>query len=303
MKNTLLRLGFLVFLLLELTACGGRKMVAVGEIPAPTPPDMAKRKATVLTAYGYAKQNGYEVIRNAGEERRVQNMVDRLARAAGAQGFSYPVILLDAGTEVNAAAVNSSIILVYEELLRKVPNDDELATIIGHEVGHIVAKHADDDGAEGRQSAVGVGSQLAGLAAGIGVALAGGGSSAAGLASDVTSDVSNVVGTGAFVRAYDRDMEREADQIGLMIMAKAGYNPEAAINIWKRAEDLFGAGGGGGSFLSTHPSSSDRMDRIAKAMPIALKYYAESKGRGGSSSGSEAPSGTVKAKKKKAGKK
>lgn len=299
MNRKLLSVLTLCLLLLQLTACTGRRSVPVGEIPPPSPPDMDKRKTTILGAYGYAQQNGYKVIHNPAEERRLQGMVDRMARASGAQGFSYPVILLDAGDAVNAAAMNSSIILVYEELLRRVQDDDELATIIGHEVGHIVAKHAEDEGAEGRATAVGVGSQIAGLAAGVGVALAGGGSSAASLASDMTSDVSATVGTGAFVRSYDRDMEREADQIGLMIMAKAGYNPEAALRIWEKAEKIFGAGGGGGSFLSTHPSSSDRLERIQKALPIAQKYYAESRGNAPSVKSEPATVSKKKGKKKK----
>jgi predicted Zn-dependent protease len=91
-----------------------------------------------------------------------------------------------------------------------------------------------------------------------------------------------------------------------MIMAKAGYNPESAIQIWQRADEIFGAGGGGGSFLSTHPSSSDRLERIQAAMPVALRYYQESKvsssaaqpqGASGSPAGSKKKAAKLRAKK------
>lgn len=290
---------FLCLFLLQVCACG-RKMVPVGEIPPPMPPDMAKRSSTMNAAFGYAQKKGYRVIHKPAEERRIQGMVDRLARAAGAQGFTYPVVLLDAGEDVNAAAMNGSIILVYEAILRKLPQDDELATILGHEVGHIVAKHADDNGSEERAKTAAVGSALVGMAAGMGASLAGVGASTAGMAQDVTTDVSNTVATGAFVRSYDRDMEREADQVGLMIMAKAGYDPQAALRVWEKAETIFGAGGGGGSFMSTHPSSKDRLQRIREAMPVAEKYYAEARPAGSSQETTVMmTSGKKKAKKKK----
>src|SRR5262249_54816703 len=65
----------------------------------------------------------------------------------------------------------------------------------------------------------------------------------------------------------------EADQIGLMLMAKAGYNPEAAIRFWDNAPRVFG-GDTGGVFLSTHPSSGNRTARLQEIMPTAKDYYA-----------------------------
>lgn len=276
-RQRILSVLLLSFVLVQLSACSGRATIPVGEIPQAQVPDLAKRKSTLSAAYGYAQQNGYSVTHDARQEKRLQSMVDRMARAAGAQGFSYPVVLIDAGEDVNAAAMNGSVIMVYQGLLKRVRNDDELATIIGHEVAHIVTKHHEDDGAEGREAAVSIGSSLIGLAAGVGAAVAGAGSTASGLASDLGEGVSATVGTGAFVRSYDRDMEREADQVGLMIMSKAGYNPEAAVTLWQRADEVFGEGGGGGSFLSTHPTSSDRLERIQEAMPVAKKYFDESR--------------------------
>ncbi len=71
---------------------------------------------------------------------------------------------------------------------------------------------------------------------------------------------------------YDRDQEYEADQIGLMIMGKAGYDPRVAVEFWNRASEIFGSSGGG-SFLSTHPTADDRAEELEEALPVALKYY------------------------------
>jgi predicted Zn-dependent protease len=77
---------------------------------------------------------------------------------------------------------------------------------------------------------------------------------------------------GAYVLAYDRDMEYEADHIGMMVMSKAGYNPEAALSFWQKSDEIFG-GSNSMSFFSTHPSNSDRLDQLRSYLPIALEYY------------------------------
>ena len=266
-------LFYAIFVLASfLSGCSGRQGIPVGEIPKPQKVDASVRNQTLSYAKEYAEQNGHTIVNNPKTKQRLQTMVDRLARASGATGFSYPVVLVDAGQEVNAAAVNGSVIMVYTELINRVKNDDELATIIGHEVAHIIAKHHADDGSKGRAEAVSLGSSVIGLVTEVGVVIAGGGSGVASVASDVSSGVSEAVGTGAFVLSYDRDMEREADHVGMMLMAKAGYNPEAAIQVWARAKEILG-GESGSSFFSTHPSSSDRMERLKEALPIAMKLY------------------------------
>jgi predicted Zn-dependent protease len=83
-----------------------------------------------------------------------------------------------------------------------------------------------------------------------------------------------MVGMGAYALAYDRDMEYEADHIGMMLMAKAGYDPSAAIRFWTNSDEIFG-GSNSLSFFSTHPSNSDRLDALNEYLPIAQQYYTQ----------------------------
>ncbi len=256
------------------TGCAARASIPLGQIPVAERPDPAVLNSTLSYVNGQAASNNQKIVKNAAQKSRVQKIVDRLARAASAKGFSYPVVLVDAGDEVNAAAVNGSVIMVYTELLKRVPNDSELATVLGHEVGHILAKHHTDEGSQGRAQEVSVGSAILGTVVSVGASVAGAGAGAADLAGDVTSDVTEIVGTGAYVLAYDRDMEREADNVGLMLMAKAGYDPRSAVTFWSKAGEIFG-GDDSLAFFSTHPASDDRVARLQEAMPLALSYYSK----------------------------
>lgn len=292
-KSSFFRITAALWLSLMASACSARQSVPLGQIPVPPVPDATQRQTSMSMVQQYASGSGYTVVRDEKARARVQRVVDRLSTAAGAT-TSYPVTLVDAGEEVNAAAVNGASIVVHTSLLRKVPNDDELATVLGHEMAHIAAQHHNDNGQEERASTVSVGSSLVGLAATVGASVAGAGSGAADMAGDLTSGVTETVGTGAYVLSYSRDMEREADQIGLMIMAKAGYNPQAAVTFWQNAAEIFGSADGS-DFFSTHPASGDRVERLEAAMPKALEYYAQAKAQGVGA----APVGKKKSAKKK----
>lgn len=280
LKNTRIIFGksltiIYIFLLASLFSCSARKGIPIGQIPVAETPNRQTQYATLSLIKTQAASSNQKVIKDDARQQKIQNMINRLAKAANAKGFSYPVLLVDAGEEVNAAAVNGSVIMVYSELLKRVPNDNELATVLGHEVGHILAKHHADNGAKEREEEVGIGSAIIGAIASVGTSIAGFGGSSD-LAGDVASGVTEAVGKGAYVLAYDRDMEREADHIGLMLMAKAGYDPRYATGFWKRSEQIFG-GGSGLAFFSTHPSSSDRLERLEAAMPLAMEYYQKKK--------------------------
>lgn len=262
---------FVLFALLS-TGCSVRPNIPLGTIPPAVPPPAHEITATKSLVQSEFKSAGREVYESGPEYRRVKKIVDRLSRAAGADGFTYPVLIVDAGEEINAMAVQDNTMVVYTELLKRVPNDEELATVIAHEVAHMLARHGADNTSQQREAWVSVGSSILGAAASVGASAAGADYLTSNIASSGAEAAANLLGTGAIVRSYDRKLEYEADQVGLMLMAKAGYHPDAALRFWNRANEIFG-GDTGGVFLSTHPASGNRLERIREALPTAMNYF------------------------------
>lgn len=258
------------------SACGPTMRIKPGELPSVSVPPQPLRLQAEHYVAAHINEGDYREIKTGPEHKRVVNVIERLAKAAGYPPRSFPVHLLDAGEEVNAAAFNGASIVVYKELLKRVVSDEELATVLGHEIGHIVASHyKDKDEEENRAAAVNIGSGLLGAAANIATSAAGY-SGAADLAGDATEAASGAVGYGAVVGSFNRTQEYEADHLGLIIMAKAGYDPHTAIGFWQRADQIFGSSTSSlGAFFSTHPASSDRMTALQEALPYALKYCPE----------------------------
>ena len=179
--------------------------------------------------------------------------------------------------QVNAFCMPGGKIVVYEGILPVTKDETSLAIVLGHEIAHAVAKHS----AEQMSTAI---RQQYGAQA-LGVVLAGAGAS---------NGMQNVAGTvfglgaqGASAK-YSRDHESEADHLGIIFAAMAGYDPQAAVAFWQRMSQA--TGGGSTSWLSTHPSDATRIQQIQGWMPEALRYYrASTSGVNGSTSGSSKP--------------
>lgn len=257
-----------------LCGCAARKVVPPGTIPPPVIPSQSDSQIAESFVHGHANEEGYTLLSSKSKQTvRVRGLLNKVFVAAGYQPNALPVHVVDAGEEVNAMAVNGASIVVYKALLDKVPNDNDLAVVLAHEVAHILAQHAHDKGKEERATWVSVGSTVLGTVASVATSAAGY-SGASGLAGDLTETTTGFVGYGAIVQKFDRDQEYEADHIGLMLMAKAGYDPEAAPKFWERAKEIFGADSSTlGAFLSTHPASADRVEALREVMPLALNYY------------------------------
>jgi predicted Zn-dependent protease len=265
----------LLFLVLAtiLTGCSARQGVPVGQIPGFQAPTKQEAESVKMAVAQGLKQEGHAIATSGPEYQRARRIIDRLSAAAGSGGFQFPLIIADAGQDVNAMVADGKTVVVYKELMNRVPSDDELATVLAHEVGHVLGKHHEDNGTQERTNEVAVGSAILGTVAD--VALTAVGFSALGtVVGNVTEGTVNMVGMGAYALAYDRDMEYEADHIGMMLMAKAGYDPSAAIRFWAKSDEIFG-GSNSFSFFSTHPSNSDRLDALNEYLPIAQKYYTQ----------------------------
>ena len=160
--------------------------------------------------------------------------------------------------EPNAFCMPGGKIVVNEGILPYTQTEEGLAIVLGHEVAHAVAKH----------SAERLSQQMLASYGGVGLGLV-----LQGKSQGVQNLAQTVYGLGAQVGVmlpYSRLNESEADHMGLVFAAMAGYNPEAAVPFWQRMSQQ---GGGTPEFLSTHPSDGNRIKRLQEWMPEALKYY------------------------------
>jgi len=164
----------------------------------------------------------------------------------------------------NAFCLPGGKIAVYSGLLPITRTEAGLAAVIGHEVAHALARHSAERLSD--QKAVAAGTMLAAL----GLAVAGGRDG-----SSYTPAVAAALGAGATVGVLlpmSRAQESEADHIGLILMAVAGYDPQAAIGVWERMKARSGSGKTP-EWLSTHPADETRLADIRHWMPEAMKYY------------------------------
>lgn len=162
--------------------------------------------------------------------------------------------------EVNAWCLPGGKIVVYSGIMPLMPTDEDLATVMGHEIAHAILKHGNERMSQ--QLAVQYG----------GVALSALLSSKPQETRELFSNVYGISSTLG-VLAYSRRQETEADEMGLYLMATGGYNPNAAVTFWERMKANSGGGGTTPVFLSTHPSDDQRIEDIKKHIPDALSYY------------------------------
>lgn len=195
--------------------------------------------------------------------RRLVSAVEAYLRNNGAadeiKNFSWEFNLV-ADKNVNAFCMPGGKIVVYEGLLPVTQDEASLAIVLGHEIAHAVAKHSAEQMSKKIRQSYGtqIGSQILGAIAGQSV-----------------GDLAGAVAQQGFSFAnlrYSRDNETEADHIGLIFAAMAGYNPQVAVPFWKRMAALSGNSNQSDMF-SDHPSDAKRIAAIQQWMPTAMKYY------------------------------
>ena len=200
----------------------------------------------------------------------VKEVGSDIKREARANDFSWEFNLLK-GQEVNAFALPGGKVAFWEGIMPVCRDDGGVAVVMGHEIAHAIASH----GAERVSQSMGlslVGELLA-------VGLSNGDS-------QKRDQAMALFGLGAQVGVmlpWGRNQESEADYIGLILMAKSGYDPKEAPRFWKRMSQK--TGGKLPEFLSTHPSSKTRIKNLNEWMPEANRHYKKKKSRSGSSSG------------------
>jgi predicted Zn-dependent protease len=217
-------------------------------------------KQTLTTAK--LSSNAAEVaqVRRVGQ--RIQAAVEQYFRQQGQssqlEGYAWEFNLIDDPKTVNAWCMPGGKVAVYSGILPLTRDDAGLAVVLGHEISHAVARH----GAE-RMS-----DQL----------LAQAGTTVLSTAlsqnpSTTRSLFMQAVGAGTQVGMlkFSRNQESEADHLGLIFMAMAGYNPAAALPFWQRMAAQ--SQGSTPEFLSDHPADATRIADIQRLLPEAQKYY------------------------------
>ncbi len=206
---------------------------------------------------------GLRVARKGEHNETLQRVGERIAAAAVGKEQDWAFALVRDDDTANAWALPGGKVAVYSGLLPICRNEAGLAFILGHEAGHVVARH----GAERLSQQLTVLGGLAGLYLYL--------EDRTELSQEQQAIVLAAVGAGAelgVVLPFSRKHEREADVIGMMTMARAGYPPEQAVEIWKRMEQA-GAGSDIPAFLSTHPSHDDREENLREWLPKAQRRY------------------------------
>ncbi len=200
---------------------------------------------------------------------QIADAVERYMRANGMEdqiaGYNWEFNLVES-KEVNAWAMPGGKVVVYTGLLELAGTEDQLAAVMGHEIAHAVARHGNERMSQGLLTTMG------------GIALSQAVRDRPAQTRELLLTSYGIGSTVGILLPYSRTQENEADRLGLIFMAMAGYDPNAAVTFWEK----MAAQKGGASvpeFLSTHPADQTRIQNIREHMPEAMQYYNPGAGR------------------------
>lgn len=176
------------------------------------------------------------------------------------QGYAWEFNLIESDAR-NAFAMPGGKVVIYEGIMQMIDGDEaELATVMSHEIAHVIAEHGGERMSQQLLTQLG------------GAALSTATSEQSALTQEVFMTAYGVGTQVGLLLPYSRKQESEADELGLIFMAKAGYNPQQAIDFWNKMSSQ-SEGGSPPEFLSTHPGHQTRIDDIKKLMPKAMQHY------------------------------
>ena len=239
----------LIFVLLFIASCvsapytGRSQLMLVSERDEVASGQLAYRQI-LRDSVSTSDQEALRMVRAVGE---------RIAAAANKPDYRWEFRIINDPETVNAFCVPGGKVAVYTGLFPIARDEAGLAVVLGHEVAHALLRHAGE-----RMSQAEV--------LGAGMAVAG--------ASGINPQILQALGLGASVGVilpFSRSQESEADHVGLILMAKAGYDPRVALEVWDRMARK--EKGAPPAFLSTHPGYETRVQQLRSFMPEALSYY------------------------------
>lgn len=162
--------------------------------------------------------------------------------------------------QINAFCMPGGKIAFYTGIIDQLKlTDDEIAMIMGHEMAHALREHSHEQLAKNQATSIGIslGAQLLGLG-------------------DIGSTAARLGGQLLSLK-FSRNDESDADLVGLELAARAGYNPQAAVSLWRKMGET--TGGGGIGFLSTHPTGPDRIRQLEGNVPRVMGLYEQARKR------------------------
>lgn len=202
-----------------------------------------------------------DMVRRVGAkiQKAVENYFVQKNLSKELDGYQWEFNVVES-EEVNAWCMPGGKVVVYTGILPIAKDELGLSVIMGHEIAHAIAQHGSE------RMSLGLLQQLGGVA--LSVAL----KDEPETTQNIYLGVYGLGSTLGVILPFDRSHESEADRLGLIFMAMAGYDPNAAVEFWTR----MAANSGGGAppeWLSTHPSNETRISDIKKLLPEALQYY------------------------------
>jgi metalloendopeptidase OMA1, mitochondrial len=193
---------------------------------------------------------------------RIVEAAKRSKYAEMANQFQWEVTVIKDDKTPNAFALPGGKMAVYTGIFPMAKTEAGLAAVMGHEVVHALARHGAERMSQGQLTNTGL--QIVGAAAGA----AGGG----GMLGQATMAALGVGAKVGVLLPFSRKHESEADYIGILLAADAGYDPREAVALWERMGQTSG-GGAPSEFMSTHPSHETRIDQLKRWMPEAMAIY------------------------------
>lgn len=191
----------------------------------------------------------------------VQRVGQRIAAATGRSDLAWEFKVIDNSQTINAFCLPGGKVAVYTGILPVTQNEAGLAAVMGHEVAHAIARHGGERVSQQMVAKLGLSAVSAGMSS---------------RDPKTVETVTGLLGAGTQVGVllpFSRKQESEADHMGLVYMAKAGYDPREAVAFWERMSSASGGGGKPPEILSTHPADQTRIANLREKMPEALKHY------------------------------
>ena len=244
--------------------------LALGVVVACTTVPLTGRTQVMLLPESTEQEMGLTAFRQALTKSKVSTdpalnvqltrVGTRIAAATGRTDYQWEFKVFE-DKQVNAFCLPGGKVVVYTGILPVTRDDAGLAAVVGHEVAHAIARHGGERVSQSYIAQFGLaGTQLA----------------LSGQDPLLAQGVITALGAGAtvgYLLPYSRLQESEADHLGLIYMAKAGYHPSAARDLWVRMAEMSKGQQKPPEFLSTHPADATRIRQIEAWLPEAVKYY------------------------------